>query len=116
MDILETKIQATPIEEVIAAEVISETIKGFVADVLIIKKIIGGDNEVVTIIPFTSNDLTNGELIKSHGLNRRIVSVTITNPSGLEFSPRIDNLNDNNRVLVDLTRFNIAGTWFLTIR
>lgn len=89
-----------------------------IVDVIVIEKGgEGGGEEVVTVIPFTQNDLTNGQLIKLHGLNRRVVSVTLTNPSGLEFEARVNNLNDNTRVLIDLTRFEpLQGTWFLTIR
>lgn len=77
-----------------------------------------GDTEVVTVIQFTSNDLVNGQLIRLHGLNRRVVSVTVTNPAGIEFNPRINNLADNTRVLIDLQRFNIqpGETWYATIR
>lgn len=76
----------------------------------------GGGEEVVTVIPFTNADLVNGQLIKLHGLDRRVVSVTLTNPDGVEFDPPINNLNDNTRVLIDLNRYNISGTWYITIR
>lgn len=76
----------------------------------------GGGDEVVTVIPFTNADLVSGQLIKLHGLNRRVVSVTVTNTEGLEFEPSVNNLNDNTRVQIDLSDCNITGIWYLTIR
>lgn len=72
----------------------------------------------VNVISFSAENLTNGDLIQLHNLNRRVVNVTVTNPQGIEFNPRINNLNDNTRVLIDLKRYQIlpGETWSLIIQ
>lgn len=117
--LIEDKVSAAIInEQVINAAIVKNEISAKFVDVIVIEKGGGGgEEEVVTVTPFTQNDLVNGQLIKLHGLNRRVVSVTITNPAGIEFEARVNNLNDNTRVLIELNRFEpLQGTWFLTIR
>ncbi|NJM20428.1 MAG: hypothetical protein HC907_17820 [Richelia sp. SM1_7_0] len=109
-------IKANIVDSTGGGKISDNYISAKIADVIIIETGNGGGEELVTVIPFTNADLVNGQLIRLHGLNRRVVSVTITNQDGLEFEPSINNLNDNTRVLIDLQRYNITGTWYLTIR
>jgi hypothetical protein len=109
-------IKAYVVNDFLKADLLDSRIKAEISDVIIIEIGGGEGEEVVTVIPFTVSDLVNGELVRMHGLGRRVVSVTVTNQQGLEFEPSINNLNDNTRVLIDLSRYNITGTWYLTIR
>ena len=113
--IIDEKIKALISQENINANIVNKNVKAKIVDVIVIETGNGND-EMVTVIPFTNEDLVNGQLIRLHGLNRRVVSVTVTNSDGLEFDPPVNNLNDNTRVLIDLQRYNITGTWYLTIR
>lgn len=115
--IIDEKIKALISQENIEANIVNKNVGAKIVDVIVIETGNGnGNEEMVTVIPFTNADLVNGQLIRLHGLNRRVVSVTITNSDGLEFDPPVNNLNDNTRVLIDLQRYNIIGTWYLTIR
>lgn len=76
----------------------------------------GSEENPVVLIPFTNADLINGKLIKLHGLNRRVVETAVINSLGVEFYPPISNLNDFTRVEVDLSRYEITGTWYLLVR
>ena len=114
-DLENLEISAKIIDEKIKANIVNKNVGAKIVDVIVIETG-NGNEEMVTVIPFTSADLVNGQLIRLHGLNRRVVSVTITNSDGLEFDPPVNNLNDNTRVLIDLQRYNIIGTWYLTIR
>jgi hypothetical protein len=103
-DIIPPALSATNFNELICAKVVN---------VIVIYEA-GGDCQMI-ILPFTSNDVIAGKLIKNHGFNRRISEVAITDNDGLEYSPRVKNLPDMNRVEIDLSRYDIAGTWFLRI-
>lgn len=118
-DIEQYNIDVRLIENKLQANLVESKLEASLTEVIVIEKETGGgggEAEVVNVISFTDTDLVNGQLIKLHGLNRRVVSVTVTDPQGVEFDPPISNLNDNTRVLIDLSRYNIQGTWYLTIR
>ena len=115
--LLEEELTVQLVDEKAKVVLSESTLIVLLSEILILEKNTGGGEEVVTVIPFTNADLVNGQLIKLHGLNRRVVSVTLTDSNGLEFEPRINNLNDNTRVLIDLSRYGtLQGTWYLTIR
>jgi hypothetical protein len=71
----------------------------------------GGSSSASFSGSFDNDDLVNGELIITHGLNQSIVHLTMKDNNGKRVNPDVEFV-DANTVKVYMSPFeNIIGTW-----
>lgn len=67
------------------------------------------DDGLASIFSFTSNDLFDNKITRSHNFNTDVVDVTLSDPNGRIVN--VKTLVTRNTVTLDLKRIQVTGTW-----